>query len=170
MIFIVDTRSMKHAMLAYRYIRTMLRSTQWHSVARLRSKSCIMLQGYMWTSHWLGCGMLFDAAWVKNLIGKLSVPSKKAAQHWCLHCSSTLFSVVLKTADCLWVIIALVWTEEMWVLFCLVEHESWAVISSRLFYVFRVHTCSVPGETITEFFVKHTFFVNWKKSPKKSHL
>ncbi len=35
----------------------------------------------MWTLRWLGCGMLFDAAQSKNLIGKLSVPSKEAAWH-----------------------------------------------------------------------------------------
>ncbi len=28
----------------------------------------------------------------------------------------------------------------------------------------------VPGEPITEFFLRHTFFVNWKKSPKKVTL
>ncbi len=36
---------------------------------------------YMWTLHRLGCGMPFDAAWPKNSIGKLSVPSKEAARH-----------------------------------------------------------------------------------------
>ncbi len=36
---------------------------------------------YMWMLCWLGCGMPFDAALPKNLIGKLSVPSKEAAWH-----------------------------------------------------------------------------------------
>ncbi len=33
---------------------------------------------YMWTLRWLSCDMPFDAARTKNLIGKLSVPSKEA--------------------------------------------------------------------------------------------
>ncbi len=36
---------------------------------------------YMWTLHRLGCGMPFDAARPKNLIVKLSAPSKEAAWH-----------------------------------------------------------------------------------------
>ncbi len=36
---------------------------------------------YMWMLHRLGCGMPFDAARPKNLIGKLLVPSKEAARH-----------------------------------------------------------------------------------------
>ncbi len=36
---------------------------------------------YMWTLLRLGCGMSFDAARPKKLIGKLSVPSKEAARH-----------------------------------------------------------------------------------------
>ncbi len=33
---------------------------------------------YMWMLRRLGCGMPFDVAQPKNLIGKLSVPSKEA--------------------------------------------------------------------------------------------
>ncbi len=36
---------------------------------------------YMWTLRRLGCGMPFDAARPKNLIGKLLVPLKEAARH-----------------------------------------------------------------------------------------
>ncbi len=36
---------------------------------------------YMWTLHRLVCSMPFDAMWPKNLIGKLSVPSKTAVWH-----------------------------------------------------------------------------------------
>ncbi len=36
---------------------------------------------YAWTLRRLGCGLPFDAARPKNLIGKLSVPSKEAARH-----------------------------------------------------------------------------------------
>ncbi len=36
---------------------------------------------YMWTLCWFSCGMPFDAAQPKNLISKLSVPSKEAAWH-----------------------------------------------------------------------------------------
>ncbi len=35
----------------------------------------------MWTLCRLGCGIPFAAAWPKNLISKLSVPSKEAAWH-----------------------------------------------------------------------------------------
>ncbi len=95
----------------------------------------------MWMLCRLGHGMSFDDAWPKNFIGKLSVPSKNAAQHWCRDCSSTLFLVVLKTADSLWVIIASVWNEEMRVSFCLVKHEYGAVISSWRFCTFFECTC-----------------------------
>ncbi len=36
---------------------------------------------YTWMLRRFRCGMPFDAAWPKNLIGKLSVPSKEAARH-----------------------------------------------------------------------------------------
>ncbi len=36
---------------------------------------------YMWTLCRLGCDMPFDAAWPRNSISKLSVPSKEAARH-----------------------------------------------------------------------------------------
>ncbi len=38
-------------------------------------------QKYMWTLHWLGCGMSFNAARPRNSIGKLSVPSKEAVRY-----------------------------------------------------------------------------------------
>ncbi len=38
-------------------------------------------QKYMWTLRRLGCGMPFDAAWPKNSLGTLSVPSKEATRH-----------------------------------------------------------------------------------------
>ncbi len=50
---------------------------------------------YMWMLHRLGCGIPFDAARPKNLIGKLSVPQRKPHEID----ATTLFSVVLKTAD-----------------------------------------------------------------------
>ncbi len=55
----------------------MPRSTGWQGHAA-KVAPC---RKYMWTLCRLGCGMPFDAAWPKNLIGKLSVPSKEAARH-----------------------------------------------------------------------------------------
>ncbi len=51
----------------------MPRGTQWHSAVPCRK--------YIWTLCRLGCGLPFDAAWPKNSISKLSVPSKEAARH-----------------------------------------------------------------------------------------
>ncbi len=56
----------------------------WHTAAKCgkgRAAKVAPCHKYMWTLHRLGCGMLFDAAWPKNLIGKLSVPSKEATRH-----------------------------------------------------------------------------------------
>ncbi len=50
--------------------------TQRHSAAKV-APGC----KYVWTLRRLSCGMLFDAARPKNLIGKLSVPSKEVAWH-----------------------------------------------------------------------------------------
>ncbi len=54
----------------------MPRGTQRQSVAKVAP-----CHKYMWTLLRLGCGMLFDAVRPKNLIGKLSVPSKESVQH-----------------------------------------------------------------------------------------
>ncbi len=50
-----------------------------HYTARHIAAKVVPCQKYMWTLHRLGCGMPFDAAWPKNSIGKLLVPSKEAA-------------------------------------------------------------------------------------------
>ncbi len=52
-----------------------------HYAARHTAAKVAPCHKYMWTLRQLGCGMPFDAARPKNLIGTLSVPSKEAVRH-----------------------------------------------------------------------------------------
>ncbi len=60
-----------------RCVHTMPCGTSWEGCAS-KVAPC---RKYMWTLRLLGCGMPFDAAWPKNSIGKLLVPSKEVARH-----------------------------------------------------------------------------------------
>ncbi len=58
---------------------TLCRAAQSGKVRQGHAAKVVSCHKYMWMLCWLGCGMPFDAAQPKNLIGKLSVPSKEAA-------------------------------------------------------------------------------------------